>query len=106
MLKGAVDHVGHRLKAAVWVPGGAFGLTRAVLDLTHLIHVNEGIEDLRVEAIKGAAHRKAFAFHALRRGRDGKHGAIEAHGPVGVRDPRKRQDVLDGDSRHYNNANR
>ena len=44
VLEGAVDHVGDRLEAAVGVPGRALGLARAVVDLAHLVHVDEGVE--------------------------------------------------------------
>ena len=62
MLEGAVDHVGHGLEAAVRVPGGALGLARRVLDLAHLVHVDERVEVGQVDAGEGAADREALAL--------------------------------------------
>ena len=44
VLERAVDDVGHGLEAAMGVPRGPLRLARAVVDLTHLIHVDEGVE--------------------------------------------------------------
>ena len=41
--EGSVDHVGHRLEPAVRVPGGSLRLTRRIVDLTHLVHVDKGV---------------------------------------------------------------
>src|SRR5205807_2504015 len=68
VLEGAVDHVGHGLEPAVRVPGGSLRLARTVLDLTHLVHVNEGIEMALVHSVEGAPNRKALTFQAFRRG--------------------------------------
>ena len=54
MLEGPVDHVGHRLEAPVGMPGGAFGLTRGVLDFAHLVEMDEWIE--LVEGNAGRTH--------------------------------------------------
>ena len=66
----AVDHVRHGLETAVGVPRGALGFARAVVDLAHLVHVDEGIEVGDVDAGEGAAHREPLALEAARRGRD------------------------------------
>ena len=63
----AVDHVGHGLEAAVRVPRRALGLARAVVDLTHLVHVHERVEVGHVDAGEGSANREALAFEAARR---------------------------------------
>ena len=44
VLKRPVDHVGDGLEAPVWMPVGAFGLQRRVVDLTHLVHVHERVQ--------------------------------------------------------------
>ena len=75
VLEGAVDDVRHGLEATVRVPGGALGLTRRVVDLAHLIQMNEGVEVGGRNAGEGATNGEALAFEAARGGRDGAHGA-------------------------------
>ena len=43
VLEGPVHDVGDGLESAVGMPGRAFRLTGGVLDLTHLIHVDERV---------------------------------------------------------------
>ena len=95
----AVDDVGDGLEAAVRVPGGALGLARRVLDLTHLVHVDERVERRQVDPGEGAAHGEALALEAARRGRH------RAHRPRhGIRQrlghARQGQDVVDGHGWH------
>jgi hypothetical protein len=59
-----VDHVGDGLEPAVGMPGGALGLARGVVDLTHLVHVHERVEGCQVDAGEGAADGEALAFQA------------------------------------------
>ena len=66
VLEGAVDHVGDGLEAAVGVPVGAPGLARRVVDLAHLVHVDERVEVGQVDAGEGPADREALALEALR----------------------------------------
>ena len=66
MLERAVDDVGDGLEAAVRVPRRALGLAGRVLDLAHLIHVDERVEVGEVDAGERAAHREPFAFEARR----------------------------------------
>ena len=60
----AVDDVSHGLEAAVRMPRGALGLTRGVVDLAHLVHVDERVEDGQIHAGEGAAHREAEPLEA------------------------------------------
>ena len=69
--EGAVDHVRHRLEAAVGMPGRALGLAGRVLHRAHLVHVDEGVEQPLVDAGEGAMDREALALEALRGGGDG-----------------------------------
>ena len=46
VLERPVDDVGDGLEAAVRVPVGALGLVRGVVDLAHLVHVDERVEVL------------------------------------------------------------
>src|SRR6266571_4899176 len=85
VLKGAVDHVGHRLEAAMRMPGGAFRLARAVLDLAHLVHMNERVEVALIEPIECAPHRKALTLDASRSGGNGEEGALLRPDRIGVR---------------------
>ena len=66
----AVDHVGDRLEATVWVPGRALRLARRVLHLAHLVEVDEGVQVAQVHAGEGAAHREALAFEGAGRSGD------------------------------------
>ena len=62
----AVDQVREGLEAAVRMPRSALGLSRAVLDLPHLIHMNKGIELIRGNTGEGAAHRESLALEGAR----------------------------------------
>jgi hypothetical protein len=62
-----VDHVGDGFEAPMRMPRRAFRLARCVLDLSHLIHVNERIEIGQAHACKRASDRESFAFEAARR---------------------------------------
>ena len=64
VLEDAVDHVGDGLEAAVRVPGRALGLAGRVLDLAHLVEVDEGVEVVQRDAGEGAAHGEALALEA------------------------------------------
>src|SRR5438445_2568714 len=75
MLEGSVDHVGDRLEPAVRMPGRALRLARSVLNLAHLIHMDEGVEELLIQAVKSSAHRKGVALQAFWRARDADNGA-------------------------------
>ena len=72
----AVDHVGDGLEAAVRVPRRALGLARRVLDLAHLVQVDERVEVGQVDAGEGAADREALALEAARRGGHRAHRAV------------------------------
>ena len=99
VLEGAVDDVGDGLEAAVRVPGSALGLARGVLDLTHLVHVDERVERRQVDPGEGSPHGEPFALEAARRCRDRAHGA--RHGiRHGLRHAGQREDVLDGHGWH------
>jgi hypothetical protein len=58
VLERAVDDVGDGLEPAVRVPRGALGLTRAVVDLAHLVHVHERVEPGQVHPGEGAPDRE------------------------------------------------
>ena len=72
VLEDPVDHVGDGLEAAVRVPGRPLRLARGVLDLAHLVHVDERVEVGEVDAGERAAHGEPLALVAL--GRDGDRG--------------------------------
>ena len=69
-------HVGDGLEAAVGVPVGALGLAGRVVDLAHLVHVDERVEVAEVDTGEGPAHGEALALEALRRGRERHDGPI------------------------------
>ena len=66
----AVDEVCDGLEATVRVPRGALRLARRVLDLAHLVHVDERVEVLQAHPRERAADREALALEARRRGGD------------------------------------
>jgi hypothetical protein len=94
----AVDDVRDGLEAAVRVPRGALGLARRVLDLAHLVHVDERVEVGQVHAGERAADREALALVARWRGGDLDDRAVP--GRRGLGDSRQDQQVLDGYGRH------
>ena len=100
VLEGAVHHVGHRLEAAMRVPGRALRLARGVLHLAHLVHVDERVEVGEVDAVESAADGEALALEPARGARDGAHGALAGRDRVRVGDPGQDGDVVDGDGGH------
>ena len=67
----AVHQVGEGLEAAVRVPVGPARLADPVLDLAHLVHVDERVEVGLVHAGEGPAHREALTLEAAWGGGDG-----------------------------------
>ena len=99
MVEDAVDDVGDGLEPAVRVPRGALGLTRRVLDLTHLVHVDERVELGEVDAGERAAHREALTLETARGAGDAADGALGAELELD-RDARQDSQVGDGDGGH------
>ena len=100
----AVDHVGDGLETAVGMPGRAFRLARGVVDLTHLVHVHEGVEGRERHAGKGATNRKSLPFVTARS------GGHRGHGPRPTGGVRSRQSGQSGpvrnvDGRHGASSN-
>ncbi len=77
-----VDHVGDRLEATMRMPGSAFRLTRGVLDLPHLVHMDERVESAPVDAGERPANRKPFSLEPLGSGRDRDHRSRLRRGSV------------------------
>ena len=102
VLKGAVDHVGDRLESPVGVPRRALRLPRRVLDLPHLVHVDERIEVRQIDAGESAAHGEALPLQATRRTRHGAHRTLHDLRPVWRRNGGERGQVSDGHSGHRN----
>src|SRR5262249_35234909 len=57
---------GGGLEATVRMPRGALGLTRGVVDLAELVHVDEGVEVGRAHSGERPAHGEALALVAGR----------------------------------------
>jgi hypothetical protein len=93
-----VEQVRHGLKPAVRVPRGALRLPRCVLDLAHLVHVDERVEQRQVHTGERPAYREPLALVALRRRDDA--GDRARDGSFGNRDAGQRGLVGDGDGWH------
>ena len=93
VLEGAVDHVGHRLEATVGVPGRALRLTGGVLDLAHLVHVDERVEVGQRHTREGAPYGEALALETRGRVGDALDRA-DGGGLGGHADPREQQGCL------------
>jgi hypothetical protein len=100
VLQKAVHHVGHGLEAAVRVPGRALRLARSVVDLAHLVQVDEWVEVGQVGTGERAEDREALTLEAARCRRDRTHRALCRDRWVRRRDAGQHGDVVDGDSGH------
>jgi len=106
VLEGAVHDVGDGLEAAVRMPRRALRLPRRVLDLAHLVHVDEGVEVGEVDAVEGAADREPLALVALRGGGDAADAALGDAGRSGSAprggfgEPRQNGQIGNGDGGH------
>ena len=104
VLEDAVDQVGDGLEPAMRMPGRALGLTGRVIDLAHLVEVDERIEFGKIHAGERAADREALPLETLGRDRDALDGALP--GDEGIRrcDAGKDGDVVNSDGRHENGS--
>ena len=100
VLERAVDHVGHGLESAVGMPRRALRLARRVLDLAHLVEMDERVEVGEVDAGERPPDREALALETVRGDRDAADRPLA--GDVGIRlgDARKHGDVGDGEGGH------
>ena len=98
VLEAAVDHVRDRLESAVRVPRRAAGLAGLVIDLAHLVHVDERVEGGAAHAGERAHDGEALALVAAWTGGDRGDGAVDgARARLGQAGQRQR---ICGDSRH------
>jgi hypothetical protein len=100
VVEDAVDHVRDRLEPAVRVPRRALGLTGRVVDLAHLIQVDERVQLGHRHTGERAAHRKALALEAARRGGQMADRPVRRGGRVELRQAGEDEHVLDGDGGH------
>ena len=103
--EGAVKDVGDRLEATVRVPRGALGLTRCVLDLAHLVHVDEGVEIGQVDAGEGTSHGETLPLETARRSRHRTHRTRELIQGRAL-DAREVENAVDGDGWHGGQSSR
>jgi hypothetical protein len=96
VVEDAVDDVGDRLEPAVRVPRRALGLAGRVVDLAHLVEVDERVELGHRHAGERAAHREALALEATGRGDDAADLAEGGGRRVEPGQAREDEDVLDG----------
>ena len=90
MGEGSLDHVGHRLEAPVRVPGGSLRLTGRVVDLTHLVHVHEGVQVTQAHPGERPAHRESLTLESSRRRGHRGHRAFGRQDRVENNDPGQR----------------
>ncbi len=100
VLEDTVDHVGDGLEAAMRMPRRSLGLAGGVLDLAHLIEVDERVEIGELDAVECPADREAFALEAVRGDRDALDRALARDGRVDVGDAGQDGDVVDSDGWH------
>ncbi len=101
MLEHAVEEVGDGLEAAVRMPRRALRLAGRVLDLAHLVEVDERVEVLEQDAGKRTADGEALALEAARRGRQLADLPLTRDDGVGRGDPGEDGDVVDADRGHW-----
>jgi hypothetical protein len=89
VLEDAIDHVGDGLEPTVGVPGRALRLARRVLDLAHLVEMDERIELFQGDACERTPDREPLPFHALRGVRDAADRALAGDGGIGFGDARQ-----------------
>jgi hypothetical protein len=91
-----VDHVCHGLEPAVRMPGRALGLAGRVVDLAHLVHVDERVELAEVDASERAPDRESLSLESGRGGGHRLHRPVRGHGGIGLGDAGQDEDVVDG----------
>ncbi|MDQ1304562.1 MAG: hypothetical protein QG671_389 [Actinomycetota bacterium] len=80
MCEPAVDHVGDRLESAVRMPVGSAGLTRFIVHLAHLVHVNEWVQISGTHPGEGPDHRESLPLVSAGPGVDRSHGPLDVGG--------------------------
>ncbi len=93
--EGPVDHVRDRLESTMRVPRCSLRLSGRVVHLTHLVHVDEGVEVAQAQAGKGPPHRESLSLEPTGGGGHRRHRALS--GAAGVKS---------GDSRQYREITR
>ena len=94
MNESAVDDVGDRLEAPVRMPRGPFRFPRGVVDLSHLVHMDERVQIGKAHAGEGATDGESLSFQSCGCGRDRPHGPLASSDRIRRGDPRQRQYVL------------
>ncbi len=95
-----IDDVGHGLEAPVRVPGGPLGLTRGIVHLAHLVHVDERVELGQVNPGERAPDREALTLEAGRGRGHRQHRALGSGSVVWLLDAGQHQDVGNSDRGH------
>jgi signal transduction histidine kinase/CheY-like chemotaxis protein len=96
----AVDDVRDGLEPAVRVPRRALGLTRRVLHLAHLVHVDERVQLPQLHAGERPADRETLTLEPGRRGGHRHDRPLSRDGGVGLGDAGQHQNVLNGHRWH------
>jgi hypothetical protein len=99
--KGAIDHIGYGLEAAVGMPWGTLGLAWSVLDFSHLVHMNKWIEIGCAYSGEGAAYWEAFSFVSLGSSSYGNYPSWNLNCGVDVAEPWKHQEIFNGNGWHF-----
>src|SRR3984957_3749295 len=96
----AVDDVRDGFEPAVRVPRRALGLTRRVLHLAHLVHVDERVQLPQVHAGERPADRETLTLEPGRRGGHRHDRPLSRDGGVGLGTAGQHQNVLNGHRWH------
>src|SRR5262245_33287191 len=100
MLDDPVDDVRQGLEATVRVPRGALRLAWCVLDLAHLVHVDERVQFTQVHSREGPAYREALPLEPARGGRHRTDRPLGHRGRIGYVDAGQDGHVVDSHGRH------
>ena len=77
VLDDAIDHVRHGFEAAVGMPGRALWFTGGVLDRSHLVQVDERVEQRHIDTGERAPNGESLTLEAARGGGHRAHGAFD-----------------------------
>ena len=100
VLERAVDHVRDGLEPTVRMPGRALGFARGIVDLAHLVEMDEGIQVRQFDPGERPPNRETLALEPARRRGDALDRPLRGDGRIRRGDPWQDGDVFDDDGGH------